>query len=76
MIAIKCIFVSARKWGPKVEMSEVQAIVFKRKIRTRLDLLSIPQSGGKNFKTFRWDQRLVFPWVRGYILTVLILLNV
>ena len=23
-----------------------------------LDLLSIPQSGGKNIKTFRWDQRL------------------
>ena len=31
---------------------------FKRKIRTRLDLLSIPQSGGKNDKTFRWDHRL------------------
>ena len=23
-----------------------------------LDLLSIPQSGGKNVKTFRWDQQL------------------
>ena len=23
-----------------------------------LDLLSIPQSGGKNVKTFRWDHRL------------------
>ena len=30
----------------------------ERKIRTRLDLLSIPQSGGKNVKTFRWDNRL------------------
>ena len=27
-------------------------------IRTRLDLLSIPQSGGKNVKTFTWDHRL------------------
>ena len=27
-------------------------------IRTRLDLLSIPQSGGKNVKTFRWDHGL------------------
>ena len=33
---------------------------FKRKIRTRLDPLSIPQSGGKNVKTFRWDQYLQF----------------
>ena len=30
----------------------------ERKIRTRLDLLSIPQSGGKNVKTFRWNHRL------------------
>ena len=30
----------------------------KEKIRTRLDLLSIPQSGGKNVKTFRWDHGL------------------
>ena len=34
------------------------ADLFLRKIRTRLDLLSISQSGGKNVKTFRWDQRL------------------
>ena len=27
-------------------------------IRTHLDLLSIPQSGGKNVKMFRWDHRL------------------
>ena len=33
-------------------------LYFKEKIRARLDLLSIPQSGGKNVKTFRWDQRL------------------
>ena len=32
--------------------------VFKEKIRTRLDLLSIPQSGGKNVKTVRWDHKL------------------
>jgi hypothetical protein len=31
---------------------------FYRKTRTRLDLLSIPQSGGKNDKTFRWEHRL------------------
>ena len=36
----------------------VVVVVVYRKIRTRLDLLSIPQSGGKNVKTFRWDQRL------------------
>ena len=34
--------------------------VFLRKIRTRLDLLSIPQSEGNFFKTFRWDHRRVF----------------
>ena len=32
--------------------------VFKRKIRTHPDPLSIPQLGGKNVKTFRLDQRL------------------
>ena len=32
--------------------------VFKRKIRMHLDLLSIPQSGGKNVRTFRWYHRL------------------
>ena len=32
-------------------------ILFKEKSE-RLDLLSIPQSGGKNVKTFRWDHRL------------------
>ena len=36
----------------------VHTMVFQRKIRTRLDFLSIPQSGGKNVKTFRWDHRL------------------
>ena len=35
-------------------------MLFKEKIRTRLDLLSIPQSEGKNVKTFRWDHRLFF----------------
>ena len=33
-------------------------LVFKEKIRTHLDLLSIPRVGRKNVKTFRWDQRL------------------
>ena len=33
-------------------------MLFKEKIKTRLDLLSIPQSGGKNVKTFRCDHRL------------------
>ena len=33
--------------------------VVQRKIRTRLDLLSIPQSVGENVKMFRWDQRLL-----------------
>ena len=40
--------------SPKVRGKNVQ-----RKIRTRLDLLSIPQSVEKNVKTFRWDQRLL-----------------
>ena len=30
----------------------------ERKVRTHLDLLSIPQLGGENVKTFRLDQRL------------------
>ena len=29
-----------------------------KKIRTRLDLLSIPQSEGKNVRTFGWDHKL------------------
>ena len=37
---------------------EVIVVVVSRKIRTRLDFLSIPQSGGGDVKTFRWDQRL------------------
>ena len=40
--------------------------LFKRKIRTRLDLLSIPQSGGKNVKTFiRWAHRLQIQMLDG-----------
>ena len=35
---------------------EKSVVVVQRKIRTHLDLLSNPQSGGKNVKTFRWDQ--------------------
>ena len=33
-------------------------LLLKRKIRTHLNLLSIPQLGGENVKTFRLDQRL------------------
>ena len=40
------------------ESCVVWFILMFKKIRTRLDLLSIPQSGGGNVKTFRWDQRL------------------
>ena len=32
--------------------------VFKKKIRMRLYLLGIPQSGEKNVNTFRWDHML------------------
>ena len=32
--------------------------IYMLKIRTRLNLLSISQSGGNNVKTFRWDHRL------------------
>ena len=53
---------------PKFSFSE--NVVVKRKIRTRLNLLSIPQSGGESVKTFRWDHRLqiknllmAFKWV-------------
>ena len=41
------------------EHPQVRGENAQRKIRTRLDLLSIPQSVGKNVKTFRWDQRLL-----------------
>ena len=37
---------------------EINSSVLKRNIWTHLDLLSIPQSEGKNVKTFRWDHRL------------------
>ena len=49
--------------GPKIGWVSMKEIfkswidVFKEKIRTRLDLLSTPQSGGGNVKTFK-DQRL------------------
>ena len=49
----------SRSWsaeqGKKIKQEKLN---FKEKIRTRLDLLSIPQSGGKNVKTFRWGHRL------------------
>ena len=40
--------------------------VFERKIRTRLDLLSIPQSEGENVKTFRCDHRCIICSVNCY----------
>ena len=42
----------------EVDEEQSMLLLFKRKIRTHLDLLSIPQSGGKSVKTFRWDHRL------------------
>ena len=33
--------------------------VFKKYIGSQLDLLSIPQSGGKNVIKFRWDHRFI-----------------
>ena len=33
-------------------------VVVRPLVKTHLDLLSIPESGGKNVKTFRWDHRL------------------
>ena len=39
----------------------------QRKIRTRLDLLSIPQSVGENVKTFRWDQRLLLNSIQNFL---------
>ena len=36
----------------------VHILLFKEKMKTHLDLLSIPQSGGTNVKTSRWDHRL------------------
>ena len=42
-----------------IEHPQVRGKNVQRKIRTRLDLLSIPQSVGENVKTFRWDQRLL-----------------
>ena len=41
------------------EHPQVRGKNVQRKIRTRLDLLSIPQSVGENVKMFRWDQRLL-----------------
>ena len=42
-----------KAWNPKT----LRMQYFFEEIRTRLDLLSIPQSGGKNVKTFTWDHR-------------------
>ena len=38
--------------------AHLSLVVFEEKYRTHLDLLSIPQSGGRNVKTFRSAQRL------------------
>ena len=53
--------VEARSVNVKKTTTNSIIIVFLRKIRTHLLedlLLSIPQSRGKNVKTFRWDHRL------------------
>ena len=53
------------RWDHRLQIIQNLFMAFKRvslcclrKIRTRLDLLSIPQSGGENIITFRWDHRL------------------
>ena len=56
-VSILCRFFLARTGTMKTHRNAYQVII-KRRIRTRLDLLSIPQSGGKNVKSFRWDHRL------------------
>ena len=50
-----------RKKGKKsnVICRGVLRYIFLRNIRKLLDLLSIPQSGGKNVKTFRWNHIIV-----------------
>ena len=43
------------RWNHRLQ----RHVMFKEKSeRICLDLLSIPQSGGKNVKTFRWDHSL------------------
>ena len=42
----------------KTNVLELLLQLFKEKSETHLDFLSIPQLGGENVKTFRWDQRL------------------
>ena len=49
---------SGRDAGGRAVGLKRDGALFKRKIRTRLDLLSIPHSGEKNVKTFMWDHRL------------------
>ena len=41
-----------------VHIKYTPSTTVQRKTRTRLDPLSIPQSRGKNVKTFRWDHTL------------------
>ena len=43
---------------PEAKLSYCTVASCLKKIRTHLDLLSIPQPGGGNVKTFRWDRRL------------------
>ena len=54
MIVILLLIVIA---GASCVIIVIVGVVFKRKIRTHLDLLSIPQ-WRENVKTSRWDQRL------------------
>ena len=55
----QCGNVDLRSKTALTEHPQVRGKNVQRKIRTRLDFLSIPQSVGENVKTFRWDQRLL-----------------
>ena len=71
-LLVDCFFISSRPlldWNPNSGRDDGSIPTFddffsffgecclEKKSRTRLDLLSIPQSGGENVKTFRWDHR-------------------
>ena len=56
-----CKFLKKNLNAPRLSEQPIDTTTVSRKIRTRLDLLSIPQSGVKNVKTFRRDHRLQIP---------------
>ena len=57
-ITILLVYITIQYTTIIVIIVQYMIISFQRKIRTHLDLLSIPQSGGGNVRTIRWDQRL------------------